>query len=240
MAGGNAGAAVALAKDLGVPAQVFTIYAGAPNWTSFNPGYIPDTTMQLALAVGDISSARATQIGNELVAAGHANTIIRIMWEMNGDWYPWGVQDWSPATYVAAYRSIEQGFSASSGNRFSFVWNLNAGSGGSSEFATYPGDAYVSNVGIDWYALNGGGGAPTSTIPPILAFAASHGKPISFDEWGVDGVANAAAYIQYLASLVHNPADHVAFQSYFDYGTSTITDYPDDVSAYRAYFDQSC
>lgn len=238
--GGNAAGVVQLASTLGVPAQILTIYAGAPNWTSFGPGYIPTTTMQLSLAVGNITPSQATQYGKDLVAAGHANTIIRIMWEMNGNWYPWGVQAWSSATYITAYRSIQQGFAATPGNHFTYVWNLNAGSDGANEFNTYPGDAYVSNVGIDWYDLNGGGGAPASTIPPILSFAEAHGKPVSLDEWGVDGVADASAYIQYVANIVHDPADHVSFQAYFEYGTSTITEYPADVAAYKTYFDQAC
>jgi len=234
------GAVSILAGQLGVPAQLITIYAGAPDWTSFNPGYIPQTSMQLSLAVGDISESEATQIGNELVAAGHANTVIRIMWEMNGNWYPWGTENWSADQYVSAFRSIEAGFAAAAGNHFTYIWNLNAGSGGVNEFATYPGDAYVSNIGIDWYDQNGNNGSPMSTIPPILAFAAAHDKPISFDEWGVDGISNAATYIAFVAGIVHDPSDRVAFQSYFDYGTSTITDYAADVASYRQYFDGGC
>jgi len=229
-----------IASTLNVPAQLMTIYAGAPDWTSFNNYYIPNTSMQLSLAVGNITASAATQIGEELVAAGHANTVIRIMWEMNGNWYPWGVQNWTPTQYIDAYRSIQQGFAATPGNDFTYVWNLNAGSDGTQEFATYPGNAYVSNIGIDWYDQNGGGGAPASTIPPILSFAQQHGEPISFDEWGVDGVSNAAPYIQYIASVAHDASDHVAFQSYFDYGNSTITDYPADVSAYQQYFAGAC
>jgi hypothetical protein len=232
--------ATALGHQLGVAPKVLAIYAGAPNWTSFKPSYIPATNMQLALAVGRISRAEAQRIGAELVNAGQAHAIIRIMWEMNGNWFPWGTESLTASQYIRAFRAIELGFAAVPGQHFDFVWNLNAGSGGSNEFATYPGDAYVSNIGIDWYAKNGDSGAPASTIPPILAFAAAHHKPLSFDEWGVDGLANAGNYIAYVGGLVHNPANRFSFQIYFDNASSRITRYPGDLAAYRQAFSGAC
>lgn len=223
-----------VASDLGVRSQMMSIYAGPPNWTQFDALYIPRTRMQLVLAVGRISRKSAYEIGRELVAAGHAKTVIRIMWEMNGDWFPWGVQAMSAGQYIAAYRSIVAGFRSVPRGRFSYVWNLNAGNGGTQEFATYPGSAYVSNVGIDWYAQNGSGGSPASAVAPILAFARSHHKPISIDEWGVDGVSNASSYLREIGAVLHDPANHVAFQIYFDYGRSRITNYPADEAAYRS------
>jgi beta-mannanase len=236
----NVKAEAAVALQLGTTTRVMAIYAGPPDWTSFNSNYIPDTTQRLVLAVGAITRAQAAAIGHDLVAAGHPNTIIRIMWEMNGYWYPWGTQAISPAQYVTAYRSIEAGFSTVPGNHFVYVWNLNAGSGGTREFATYPGNSVVSNIGIDWYAQNGSRGAPATTIPPILAFAAAHHKPISFDEWGVDGQPDAATYISYLSQVAHDPTNRVSFQIYFDYASSRITSYPRDVAAYKALFSRGC
>lgn len=232
--------AAALGHQLGVSPRVLAIYAGAPDWTSFNASYIPATNMQLALAVGRISRAEARRIGAELVDAGHPHAIIRIMWEMNGNWFPWGTEALTASQYIRAFRAIELGFAAVPGQHFDFVWNLNAGSGGSNEFATYPGNAYVSNIGIDWYAQNGDSGAPASTIPPILAFAASHHKPLSLDEWGVDGLAHARNYIAYVGQLVNNPANRFSFQVYFDHASSQITRYPADVAAYRRYFSGPC
>ena len=99
----------------------------------------------------------------------------------------------------------------------------------------YPGSAYVTNIGIDYYDY---GVSSESWIPPVLAFAATQGKPISFDEWGVNG-ANDPAYIDYISNIVHNPADDVTAR-YFNSGNSTLTDYPQAEAAYTADFGGTC
>ncbi len=234
------GQVTSLASQLGVAANIMTVYANQPDYTSVT--WVPDTNLRLLLGVGAVSPAQAAAIGEFLVASGHANTIIRIMWEMNGNWFPWGTQNFSAAQYISTFRAAVTAFEAVPGNQFQYVWNLNAGSvePGRTEFDTYPGNAYVSDIGIDWYDQNGQLGAPASTIPPILQFAASVGKSISFDEWGVNGVADAASYIDYVASIVHDAGDRVEFQAYFSAGTSDILRYPSDVAEYRKDFGGSC
>ena len=90
--------------------------------------------------------------------------MIRIMWEMNGNWFPWGVQSLSAAQYISIYQAAERAFAAVPGNQFQYVWNVNAGTAesGRTEFDTYPGSAYVSNVGFDYYDY---GGTSESWIP---------------------------------------------------------------------------
>ena len=217
----------ALATTLGVNAQVMTVYADGPHWTSY--GTPPATSLQLLLGVGAVNPTQATTIGQTLVATGHAHTIIRIMWEMNGNWFPWGVQAMSAARYIAVYRAAERAFAGVPGNHFQYVWNVNVGTAepGRTEFDTYPGDAYVSDIGLDVYAYNRSlsAGAHDSDIPPVMAFAADHDKPTSFPEWGVNGL-DAPGFISYVASVVKNPANHVILQAYFSDGNNTITRFP--------------
>ncbi len=220
-----------LASQLGVSANVMTVYAW-DNYTVFTP---PTTSMRLLLAVGEVTPAEATTIGESLVASGHANTMIRIMWEMNGNWMQWGTQSLSAAQYISIYQAAEQAFAAVPGNQFQYIWNINAGTAepGRTEFDTYPGDAYVSQVGIDFYDYN-----DDDTIPPILAFAAAHGKPVSFDEWGLNGTDNPG-FIDYVASVVNNPANHVVLQAYFSFDgniNSLISDFPAAEAEYRKDF----
>lgn len=229
-----------LAADLRVRATLLSVYASQPSYTSVT--WLPSTGMRMLLAVGAVTPQQATAIGQFLVAHGQSDAIIRIMWEMNGNWFPWGAQALSASQYIGIFRAAVTAFRAVAGNHFQYVWNVNAGSAlpGRSEFDTYPGSAYVSDIGIDWYAQNGGHGAPAATIPPILQFAAQQGKPVSFDEWGVDAVADPAPYIDYVAQVVHSPTDHVAFQVYFSATTSDILNYPLAISAYRAAFSRGC
>ncbi len=235
VAGESPAAITALAAELGVSAGMMTVYANQPSYTTFTP---PDTNMRLLLGVGEVTPAEATTIGDTLVATGHANTMIRIMWEMNGNWFPWGTQSLSAAQYISIYQAAEQAFAAVPGNEFQYVWNVNAGTAepGRTEFDTYPGSAYVTNIGIDYYDY---GVSSESWIPPVLAFAATQGKPISFDEWGVNG-ANDPAYIDYISNIVHNPADDVTAEAYFNSGNSTLTDYPQAEAAYTADFGGTC
>lgn len=226
----NSAAITALGATLKVTVQMMTVYADGPAWTTYSDP--PATSLQLLLGVGEVTPGEARTIGHRLVSTGHANTIIRIMWEMNGNSFPWGVQALSAAKYIAVYRAAERAFAAVPGNHFQYVWNLNAGSvaPGRTEFDTYPGNAYVSNIGIDFYDFH-----DDSVVPPILAFAAAQGKPVSFDEWGLNG-RDDPAFINYVASVVNDPGDNVDFQAYFSDGRSKITRFPRSEAAYTSDF----
>ena len=226
-----------LASQLGVTARLMTVYANGPSYSTYTAP--PATSTQLLLGVGEVTPAEATTIGQLLVATGHANTIIRIMWEMNGNWMPWGTQSLSAAQYIAIFQAAHNAFAAVPGNHFQYVWNVNAGSvePGRTEFDTYPGNAYVSNIGIDFYDYHN-----NAVIPPILAFAAASGKPVSLDEWGLNGTDDPG-FIDYVASVVHDPADDVAFQAYFSSAESIdsdITQFPQSEAEYRRDFAVSC
>jgi len=236
----------ALGSRLSVKATVLTTYAwpdvaqakaGAPGppFTHFEVLMPPrsQTGLQILLGVGAVSPAEATVIGDNLVASGYTNTIIRIMWEMNGNWFPWGTQTYTAAQYIAIYRAAEEAFAAVPGNHFTFVWNLSAGTiePGRTEFDTYPGNAYVSSIGIDVYDEWG----TDNNLSSIASFAHSVGKPISLDEWGLDG-RDDPSFISTIAGFIDDPANDVTLQSYFNYGASEISQYPDSEAQYARDF----
>lgn len=230
--------AASLGSELGVDGKVLTVYAynkGAGPYTAFT--FAPDAGVQLLLGVGAVTPAEATAIGDHLMAEGYANTIIRIMWEMNGNWEPWGTQALSAAKYISIYRAAEQAFAAVPGNHFTYVWNVAAGTvePGRTEFDTYPGNAYVTNVGIDLYDEWG----QYKNVPAIISFAQSQGKPVSFDEWGLDGTDDAS-FINYVSSLVHDPADDVTLQAYFSSGLADLSLFPEAEAAYKTDFSGPC
>ncbi|MFZ0994697.1 MAG: glycosyl hydrolase [Candidatus Dormiibacterota bacterium] len=227
-------AATSLASSLGVHARVLTVYAnndGGGPYTAFT--FQPRTGFQLMLAVGDVTPVQAITIGDNLMAEGYSNTIIRIMWEMNGNWEPWGTQALTAAQYIAAYQSAERAFAAVPGNHFSYVWNISAGTvePGRTEFDTYPGNAYVSSVGIDVYDWWN----DDDNVPAIISFARSVGKPVSIDEWGLAG-SEDPSFVDTIAGIVRNPANDVTLQAYLSHGSSLISQFPAAETEYRRDF----
>lgn len=83
---------------------------------------------------------------------------LRFAHEMNGDWYPWsrGVNDNTPAQYIAAWRHIVNIFREEGATNVQWIWSPNIIYDSSSQFTDlYPGDNYV-----DWVALDGYNGGP--------------------------------------------------------------------------------
>lgn len=88
-------------------------------------------------------------------AAGWGKAVrIRFAHEANGTWYPWavGVNGTTASQYVAAWRRVVNIFRSVGAKNVSFVWCPNIPFPGTPGMATfYPGDAYVSVVGLDGY-----------------------------------------------------------------------------------------
>jgi hypothetical protein len=212
-----------LAARLGVTAQVMAVYAYPEGeWNQFT--FAPGAGYRLLLGVGAVSPAQATSIGDNLVAEGYSNTIIRIMWEMNGSWMPWSAPAKQSVTqYITAFRAIVDAFRAVPGNEFLICWNPNALT---SFDATFPGARFVDIVGIDIFD----GGDLVRDVPAIISFA----------EWGLRGVDDPA-FINSMVSLIKNPANRVVLQSYFSAPNaidSDITQFPKSMAAYTKAFSQ--
>ena len=79
---------------------------------------------------------------------------LRMMHEMNGNWYPWGngVNGNQRGEFVAAWRYVHDRFAALGVTNVSWMWAPNAVYVGGAELADlYPGDAYVDQVGLSNY-----------------------------------------------------------------------------------------
>jgi hypothetical protein len=128
----------------------------------------------------------------KLIASGYGDSILRVGWEFNGGWYPWTARG-DPAAYAAFWRRIALAMRAAPGARFRFDWTATTVDGPTA--AAYPGDDVVDLIGLDIYNQSW----PRIDIdllrweyllhhPAGLIwhrdFAASHGKPRSFPEWG--------------------------------------------------------
>jgi beta-mannanase len=85
--------------------------------------------------------------------------LLRLMHEMNGDYYPWSctVNENKPASYVAAFRHVRDIFKAEKASNAKFVWSPNYASPPEVEppcndlNRLYPGDDYVDYIGVSVY-----------------------------------------------------------------------------------------
>jgi hypothetical protein len=177
---------------------------GAANVRAWSP-----TRYQLALGVpilpgvGTLAEGATgaynpyfTILAENLVNDNEANTILRLGWEFNGNWFTWSVANAADAeNFVAYWRQIVTTMRAVPGARFKFLWNPNAPSPTTYTPAqAYPGNAYVDYVGTDVYDNFWG----TPFTPPaawahqltqqwgldwLAAFAVDHNKPVAIPEW---------------------------------------------------------
>ena len=90
----------------------------------------------------------------------HQPVLIRMLHEMNGNWFAWGIgyeRDGklvnSEASYKAAWIKLHDAFTDRCGDDIRFIWAVNHISigEGTSIMGGYPGDEYVDLVGIDGY-----------------------------------------------------------------------------------------
>jgi hypothetical protein len=200
------------------------------------------------------------QFGTNFKNAGlDDETVIRLGWEFNGDWYKWQARD--PAQFAQCWRQIVTS-AESTAPALLWDWNVNRGKGAGVEDArkAYPGDAYVDIVGVDSYdmwpgATGAAGWAEQYSGPYGLKFwsdfARAHGKKFSVPEWAVyPGPASEGAsggdnafYIEKMHAFFASEGSHLAYESYFnesaDYVAGSIfgpTQNPSAAAKYQALF----
>ncbi|MDP4146331.1 MAG: glycosyl hydrolase [Bacillota bacterium] len=98
-----------------------------------------------------------TTLANDMKAWQNGQTIwVRIMHEVNGNWYGWSIGDSTVntnQTYINAYRRIVNIFRKNGAKNVKFIYNINCDNVGqnASYMGAYPGDYYVDYVSIDGY-----------------------------------------------------------------------------------------
>lgn len=175
------------------------------------------TLAQVAAGAGD---TYWTALGNAIKTYANAyqsQIVLRLGWEMNGDWYQWGFgtanASWNTITdFVAAWKRIVPLIRANAPN-VRFEWcpaagrnitnGLNAaypsGSNGDGTALASDGKPCVDIIGLDVYdsyntgwpsILNGGNGVITGGLSGFRTFAQGKGKPEAYTEWGCVNTIN--------------------------------------------------
>ena len=188
----------------------------------------------LVEVAGGGGNAAFAEIARILVAGGFGDAYIRLGWEFNGSWYRWGAK--SPQTFAAAFRQAHDAMSRVPGARFRFVWNPSLYAQHYPVADAYPGDRYVDVIASDVYNSSWRWGAVKANVAnepalwnhvygdawgvrDVVSFAARHGKPYAFPEWGTGsrpdghGGGDDPAFIRWMAPWVSRSA----FAGYWDY-----------------------
>jgi Glycosyl hydrolase family 26 len=221
---------------------------------------LPASGATLAQGASGAYNSYFTTLARALVAGGDGNGILRLGWEMNGNWFPWSIQNGNAANYAAYWRQIVTTMRAvSPGLRFDFT--ANAGSSTTAgqllnPEAAYPGDEYVNYIGMDVYDQSWVSNASNAEarwagyvsesygLTWQREFAAAHGKPVTFPEWGLDsggsgtGGGDSPQFIQLMYNWMLS--SNMAYQMYFDVdaadGNHELSEYPNAAALYKKLF----
>ncbi len=136
----------------------------------------------------------------EAVRAYRYPVIISFAHEMNGSWYPWGYTHTSPKTFVAAWRHVVTIFRALGAKNVTWLWTVNIINDTRrgripSPAPWWPGNSYVTWVGIDGYYLKPSWKFAPLFGPTIAAVRTLTGRPILIAETGAVPTAGQPAKI---------------------------------------------
>jgi hypothetical protein len=219
-------------------------------------------TWEQACAAGNYNQY-ATALAQNLVSYGAGSIVIRLGLEANGDWEAdyVGSTTQEMSDWAKCYDNEVTAMRAVAGTHFLFVWNPNLCTADLPLSAWYPGNSYVDIMGIDAYdqdcttqktvaqegwasyssdsARNAEGDPNFPSLDNMETFAAAHGKPLSFPEWGIQsGTSDDAQYVNGMAALFKH--SEFSFESYFDTNDDGIaplgSDIPNATAAYSHAF----
>jgi mannan endo-1,4-beta-mannosidase len=120
--------------------------------------------------------------------------------EMNGNWYSWGYQHTSPKVFVAAWRHIVTVFRSVGAGNVIWLWTVNVLNNSVQTLIPdptpwWPGNSYVTWIGIDGYYYNSSTMFTSLFGPTIVAVRKLTSDPILIAETGAAVSAGQSAKI---------------------------------------------
>lgn len=103
-------------------------------------------------------------LARTLVQQGFGSSYLRPAWELNGSWFPWGIDKGDPSKrgeraelFAAYWRRVHTAMMSVKGAQFKWLWNVSVGyEPDQFDFTrAWPGDAYVDFVSVDIYDAQG-------------------------------------------------------------------------------------
>lgn len=233
-------------------------WQGQPYRIVYSIPMLPSTGATMATGATGAYNFYFADMAANFIARGQGNAILRIGWEFNGNWYPWG--NAVAATFVSYWQQIVTAIRGVTGANFKFDWNptLGVGALGNPE-PSYPGNTFVDYIGLDAYDQGFG----VNYTDPVARWnemlngtyglvwhrdlALAKGKPMSFPEWGLfirsdgnNGGGDNPYYIQKMYDWM--TTNNVGYQAYFEFDASDGqhymegTQFPNGAAKYRELF----
>ncbi|WUH57860.1 glycosyl hydrolase [Streptomyces sp. NBC_00442] len=179
-------------------------------------------------------------LAERLVSLQLADSIVVLGWEMNGTTYTHRCGP-DPAAWRAYWRRAVTAMRSVAGQRFRFDFAPNRGRDAVPWTACYPGDAFVDILGMDSYDQPAGMSFPDQVEEPYglraqVDFAARHGKPVSYPEWGLFRNGDDARYVRGMTAWFsrYRPV-YQTLTDYCPHGLWECAGHPDAARAYRAH-----
>jgi hypothetical protein len=220
--------------DIVNPTWLYSAWKGTPYTKVFGVPPIPEGgDASIASCAAGSYNDKWRQFGQNIQAAGLADeSVIRLGWEFNGDWYKWKADN--PSQWAECWRQIVSTVRPEA-PKLLFDWNVNRGKGNGVVDAAdaYPGNAYVDIIGVDSYDVFPGATTEATWqkqysgpfgLKHWADFARAHGKKLSVPEWGVyPGTSHAGNnggdnpfYIAKMRAFFAQQGSRLAYESYFN------------------------
>ncbi|NEB76101.1 hypothetical protein G3I40_12855 [Streptomyces sp. SID14478] len=206
-----------------------------------NEDRVPDAEVRSLLrqgAAGDFD-AHYRALAERLVALDVPDTIVVLGWEMNGTTYTHRCGP-DPAAWKKYWSRIVTVMRSVPGQKFRFDFTPSRGRDAVPWTECYPGDDVVDIVGMDSYDQPEGKSFDEQVSEPYglqeqVDFAAQHGKPISYPEWGLFRNGDNSEYMKRMLAWMdeHKPL-YNTLTDYCPHGVWQCDENPKASEIYRA------
>jgi hypothetical protein len=191
----------------------------------------------------------AFEVAAQAIARAQPKAIIRLGWEMNISnmaWFAGGHE----ADYIAAFRRVVGIFRQASAD-FRYDWCPGWGNQDAAADKIYPGDDVVDIIGLDVYDFKYDGSPEERWARFYLdepfglkwhrEFAETHGKPVSYPEWGVGQFGDNPLFVEKMRDWFVANESRIAYAAYFDVDGAWPTQidndqFPQSQARFRALF----
>ena len=219
------------------PAWLYQRWKGEPYTMAFGVPMLPEDVpgVSLQACAAGAYDAYWHEFGTVISSYGLGHSIIRLGWEFNGNWYAWQATD--PTTWAHCWQQIVTSVRSTAPD-LQWDWDVNRGisAGLANPALAYPGNAYVSMIGVDsydeWPPATTTTGWQTQLNGPQglnywLRFAKAHDKLLSVPEWGsvatgTQSGGDDAQYVNDMRAFFAANAPAIAFECNFQ-GPSSST-----------------
>ncbi|MFH9858358.1 glycosyl hydrolase [Streptomyces sp. NPDC017202] len=178
-------------------------------------------------------------LAERLVKANVPDTVIVLGWEMNGITYTHRCGP-DPQAWKTYWKRIVTTMRAVPGQKFRFDFTPNRGRDAVPWTECYPGDDTVDIIGMDSYDQPSGISFDEQVTEPYglqahVDFARSHGKPVSYPEWGLFRNGDNPEYMRRMLAWMdeHEPLYNTV-TDYCPHGVWQCSKNPEASEVYRA------